>query len=292
MGPDASEVVRSTLAVAGIGPVVGLERAEAGQRNEVWFAELGSGDRVVVRLLADGARQEMETALLERVAAAGVPVAEVLWSSTHPAPVMVQRRLHGRPLAGVAPTDDLLLSLAETLQAIHAVPIAGGFGTLGPDLRGAEPDLGTWFVDPVVTEAAAALPAMASGDTRLVERALAELGAARPLLAAQRTGLAHGDVQPFNVLVVGDRVTGVVDWEAAKAGPPALDFGWWDWFGAGWGTPWPTDRLLAAYDPHGELDREELSELRRLVVLRVWLRELLAGSAPRAEAARRGLASS
>jgi aminoglycoside phosphotransferase (APT) family kinase protein len=130
-------------------------------------------------------------------------------------------------------------------------------------------------------------------DAHLLAVALDSLERARPLLDAQSPGLVHGDVQPFNLLVQADRVTGVLDWEAAKSGPPAFDLGWWDWFSVGWGTPWPADAMLPHYDPGGDVDREELNELRRLVVLRVWLRELVTAltndEEDRAAAARRGL---
>lgn len=42
--------------------------------------------------------------------------------------------------------------------------------------------------------------------------------------ATIRPGIVHGDFGPANILVDGTRITGVIDWEAARAlGPPILD---------------------------------------------------------------------
>ena len=82
-------------------------------------------------------------------------------------------------------------------------------------------------------------------------------------------------MQPHNILVGDDgRVCGVLDWEAAKSGPPAFDFGWWDWYGRHRSTPWPTERLLERY---GDVP-DDTDELRRLVVLRIETRASMLSS--------------
>ena len=282
--------MRAAVAEAGLGAVRLGERAGAGRRNDVWLVTTSRGDEAVVRLLVDEQRRAMEVALLERAAVAGVPVAEVLWSTSEPVPVMVQRRLPGRRLAEVpSPRPGVVRSVALVLRRIHAIPVDGGFGNLRSALRGEDDVLSHWFTQRVAAEAAGV-------EEPLLQAGLAELASARSLLDRQRTGLAHGDLQPHNLLVVGDEVSGVLDWEAAKAGPPSLDLGWWDWFSGAWSTPWAGDDLVDAYDPEGSLDREELATMRRLVVLRVWLRELVAAlrtvDATRAAAARRGILAS
>ncbi len=96
------------------------------------------------------------------------------------------------------------------------------------------------------------------------------------MLARQAPGLVHGDIQPFNLLVHEGRIAGVLDWEAAKSGPPAFDFGWWDWWSVARQTPWTTDQVVDAYDPNGRLDRAEINAIRELVQVRIWTRELIA----------------
>jgi aminoglycoside phosphotransferase (APT) family kinase protein len=276
-----------------LGSVVSAAAAAAGQRNSVWLVTTSAGVDVVVRVLVDARRLAMERAVIALVAAAGVPVAEVLWATSAAEAVLVQRRLPGRMLSEVSPTDAVCRSVATTLRAIHGIGGTSGFGNLGADLAGEDDRLSTWFTARVRAEVDAATT-LAAADRALLDRSLEVLDLAQPLLDRQGPGLVHGDVQPFNLLVdADDRVTGVLDWEAAKSGPPAFDLGWWDWFSVGWSTPWPTERMLEHYEPD---DRDELDELRRLVVRRVWMRELVAaaaavgGGGARAAAARRGLA--
>ena len=56
-----------------------------------------------------------------------------------------------------------------------------------------------------------------------VDADLADLGDLRRRLTPHRTPrtVVHGDFWPGNLLIAGDRVCGVIDWEAARAGGPA-----------------------------------------------------------------------
>jgi Ser/Thr protein kinase RdoA (MazF antagonist) len=58
---------------------------------------------------------------------------------------------------------------------------------------------------------------------RLLGTAHAQLHAP---LAADGSVLCHLDFQPFNVLAVGDRVTGIVDWANARVGDRRDDLAW------------------------------------------------------------------
>ena len=257
--------VRSVLERAGLGGVASSVAASAGERNRVWLVRTSQGLDVVVRFLADDRRFVMEQRVLELAAGAGVPVAEVLWAEREPSPVLVQRRLPGRMLAEVGLRSPAISSVAEMLRTIHGLPIASGFGNLGADLCGEASSLASWFIDDVVAE----VGVIRSPVPGAIAAAVEELEAARPLLDRQRPGLVHGDLQPFNVLVGDDgQVTGVLDWEAAKSGPPAFDFGWWDWFSQHTPTPWSTEELLEHY---GDVP-EETDALRNLVMLRIEIR--------------------
>jgi aminoglycoside phosphotransferase (APT) family kinase protein len=254
----------------------------------VWLVDTTDEGPLVVRLMADPRRVEMEVALIARCRRAGIPVAEVLWSSDGPEPAMVQRRSAGTRLADVDPPPALLHDVVAVLRSIHTVPLPGGFGSLRSDLSGTTTRLSEWFSGRVALEVSA-IPE-ADADRALLDRAVVTLERSETLLDDQETGLAHGDFQPENILVSGGKVTAVLDWEAAKAGPPALDFGWWDWWQTGFGTPWGTEALLDAY---GVEDRDAVDALRELVVVRVWSRELTAairsGDVHRRTRSRRGL---
>lgn len=285
---DAAAVVTD----AGLGPVVGPPRpAGAGRRNEVWFVDTAAGE-LVVRALAGTDRLDMEVAVIGRAQAAGVPVPEVLWAGVDPTPAMIQRRRSGRRLADVAAEAAgdarLLADVARVLRAVHSVAVGPGAGNLTAELGGSAPSLSAWFADVVRAEADAV--ALGVDDAPLVAAVVDAFADAAGFLDALPTGLVHGDHQPENILVAEGRVTGVVDWEAAKSGPPGLDLGWWDWWSEAFATPWTGDALAAAYGP---ADVAATERLRQLVVLRVWVRELLAaarsGDGERSERARQGL---
>lgn len=260
------EAVQEVLGRAGLGDAASCLAASAGERNRVWLVTTSPGLDVVVRFLADDRRLVMEQRVLDLAAGVGIPVAEVLWAEGGASPVVVQRRLPGRMLSEVAdPSEVTLGSLAGVLRAIHSLPAPGGFGNLTADLTGDSPTLSAWFVDDVRDEVGA-LEDPPLDERRRLEKALAALEAARPLLDRQAPGLVHGDIQPSNVLVDDDgRVSGILDWEAAKSGPPAFDLGWWDWYSSHRATPWPTERLIERY---GDVP-EGTDDLRRLVVLRI-----------------------
>ena len=67
----------------------------------------------------------------------------------------------------------------------------------------------------------------------------------RMAAAPGRTGVVHGDLGPEHIRVVGDRVTGVIDWGDSCVGDPALDLAW-TMLGA---APAFADALAAAYEP-------------------------------------------
>lgn len=48
----------------------------------------------------------------------------------------------------------------------------------------------------------------------------------RHALASERTVLVHGDFKPGNLLLEGDTVSAVLDWETAHLGDPHEDLGW------------------------------------------------------------------
>jgi aminoglycoside phosphotransferase (APT) family kinase protein len=139
---------------------------------------------------------------------------------------LVMSRLAGDVPADAAhPPEQVSPALGEQLGAIaaqlHAGPKPPGFGTW------TERNYSLAEECTVRTEALHRLGV----DNKIVERA--ELDHARDLLldrvdtlsSAPRTPvLAHRDVQPRNVLVDGDRITALLDFESAGGGDPAHDF--------------------------------------------------------------------
>ena len=214
-----------------------------------------------------------QAALLRAAGLAGVPVATVLahgsedpvlgaaWTLVEALPGTTDPTeiIPGVP-AGDAP--ELLDNVARALAAVHRMPADGSLA-------------------PPVAQPLAQLHALHEqlGEPHpTFELAFRALGADRP---PQRRSLVHGDFRIGNLMVDGDRVSGVLDWELAHVGDPVEDLGWlcvpaWrfgrpDLPAAGLGT---RDQLLAAYAKHsgvavamGELRRWELAGTLRWGVI-------------------------
>jgi aminoglycoside phosphotransferase (APT) family kinase protein len=209
----------------------GLERGPLGNAQETWFVHaVGAGRderRLVLRRSAAAGTLEhtdraLEFELLGALAAQAFPVPRVHWLETEPSalgrPYFVMDRLPGAPPGrlGAAEAHAVARQLGAWLARLHALP------------AGALPE--------------PAAPVTASGATRAELRAWAEryarTGARVPAIGALLGWLdAHvpagdgparvlwGDPGPHNLLVEGDRVTGLLDWELSHAGDPLEDLG-------------------------------------------------------------------
>jgi aminoglycoside phosphotransferase (APT) family kinase protein len=261
------------------------ERLIIGQANEVHAVETTSGEALIVRLAhRPDPKFFTEAAAIAAAHKVGVPVPEVLacerlGGGDGPTAVIVERRLPGvllrDALARPGPAGRRLVEqLGELLAVVHTIPVEG-FGNLSPELRGTHPTYPSWFVGLFVeAHLPEALEAVA-GDaeaTRLVRAAAAQIESANDVLAEVRPQLAFGDLSPTNVLVDKDRITGIVDWEAVKGGPPANDFAWWTTVHEDGDATF--DALLAGYRRAVEIDIDDgfwpvlrLAKLRILVGL-------------------------
>src|SRR4051812_32674750 len=208
----------------------GLERGPLGNAQETWFvravgADGGERSLVLRRSAASGTLEHTDRALefelLGALAGHGFPVPQVHWLETEPSalgrPYFVMDRLPGAPP-----------------------------GRLGDAARAVARQLGAWLARlHALAPGALPEPAAAGGAseaTRAELRAWAErygrTGAPVPAPGALLGWLeAHvpegdgparvlwGDPGPHNLLVDGDRVTGLLDWELSHAGDPLEDLG-------------------------------------------------------------------
>lgn len=123
-------------------------------------------------------------------------------------PALVMSRLPG--VADVNPTDvnGWLVQLAEALVAVHETNIAGA---AGPLLGG--PPLGHWGIG----DWAGLQQDPDWAPSPLVNRCVAAIENYR-LNARADTVFIHGDFHPGNVVWRNNRLTGLVDWSAARLG--------------------------------------------------------------------------
>jgi len=175
----------------------------------------------------DGAAFRKEAALFARLRGR-VPVPEILALEESgellPAAFMVCRWVPGETLArawltaGPRQRSWLLGQLAEMLRGLHEVPFPACGDLPGGELRPAE----SWgsYLDARLRRRLGivrALPGAPLGLLDAVERFHRSAGAA---LAAGAARLVHRDLHFGNILVEGDRITGLLDFEAAVAAPP------------------------------------------------------------------------
>jgi aminoglycoside phosphotransferase (APT) family kinase protein len=151
-----------------------------------------------------------EAAVLEALAASPVPapalVAVDATGTDAGVPTVLTRRLPGTVVMVSPDLGRWLHRLVDLLAMIHATPIP-------PGLRPYRP----WYATTRVIE-----PPAWSHDVPAWGAAISRARAPAPVGTSV---FLHRDFNPTNVLWVRDRVSGVVDWVEASAGPAGADLG-------------------------------------------------------------------
>ena len=107
--------------------------------------------------------------------------------------------------------------LIDQLAAIHRVDLkATGLDQLADPATFVERQLDHWEGE---------MRRVQKGPLPALERLVAELRRQRPEPSPHHT-LVHGDAKPGNFAFVGDRVSGVFDWEMTDVGDPMADIGY------------------------------------------------------------------
>jgi aminoglycoside phosphotransferase (APT) family kinase protein len=252
----AATAFSERLAEAAGAPLTSEPRQlSGGASRETWSFEAGGRPLIaqLQRVEHDPPRAP-QAPLLRAAAAAGVPVAAVV-ADGRDDPVLGAEYTILEALPGTADARTildangpaLLDDVAAALAAVHRMPAPGdGPADVLADLRAMHDALGQ--PHPVFDVAFGAL-----------ERD-------RPAPGPQ--GFVHGDFRMGNLLVDGQRLTAVLDWELAHGGEQLEDLGWlcvraWrfhraDRPAAGLGT---REELAAAYERHAgvAVDRDALA---------------------------------
>lgn len=212
------------------------EKLVRGYDNEVYAVQTHQGNDYIVRIQQQsGAGYAEEQWAIERCRAVGVPVPAIcyvgaLMVGDQRKPVMVQRRVLGRPLSEVYSAlcqDDLahiFRQVGAVLSKIHSIPV-GGFYKLNPN--------GVWdFPDWESIKRAnrrdrsterPQLQQAGLTDTE-INTLLALITKAPPPLARQPV-LCHGDLGLDHLFVdAALTITGVIDFGEFQGGLPMVDF--------------------------------------------------------------------
>jgi len=158
--------------------------------------------RVVVKVFRDGddtaAREWSRLEFAQRVTTpVPEPITADLESTWFGRPAIVMSRLAGRPEVAPEDVDSWIGALARALADLHETPLNGAEGLLTQP-----PIADTWR------------PPAGRHDS-LTSRAVDAVRAHLPSLASEHV-FTHGDFNPSNVLWDRGRVSGVVDWSAAR----------------------------------------------------------------------------
>ena len=227
--------VRESVAVA-TDPLLGRVLAAAGRHDTGrfvaapgWVNRVWVGDELVVRV-SDGELRDSflhEARVVDLLAGTAVPHARCLGTGTSADGTWyIGERLPGRTLHqawnDLAPADRrvVVTALATAIRALHRVEVpvdlrpAWLSDALTLDARDADrarTEAAAWL-----DELAALLPGL---DRGLIGRAHAWLSDRVELLAGDARVLVHADLHPSNVMVDGTTISGLIDFECARAQP-------------------------------------------------------------------------
>jgi aminoglycoside phosphotransferase (APT) family kinase protein len=249
---STAELAAGLSGVLGGAHVSGLARLSGGASRETWRFE-ADGSPLILQRQRDGAVRPMttEVAVLRAAHEGGVAVPEVVVdggaSTALGNPFMVVRAVEGETIARKILRDDefsaararLTADIGTAMARLHSLPPQSAPGLVEQDevatYRRVLDDLGE--PHPVF------------------EVAFRWLEANRP--ASSERAIVHGDFRLGNVMVDGNGLVAVLDWELAHVGDPMEDLGWvcvkaWRFGGgnpvAGLGT---YDELFDAYEAAG-----------------------------------------
>lgn len=218
------------------GRVTGVARAGSGRSRDNWLFDLVTDNDVeplILRVDPEGGLidtdRSVEFSVLQGLERSGLPTPIGRWLDADGIlgrPSLIMRRLPGmcdyRVLREPARSLDERIELARAFCALLAEVHAVDWQNLG---------LGAVLRDPGPEAARGELEQWARilRQDRLepwpeIEYAIAVLAERAP--RSTRTVLVHADFKPGNVLLDGDRITALLDWELAHLGDPLEDLGW------------------------------------------------------------------
>ena len=214
--------------------VMGLERVTQGYVNEVYYADLASSERVIVRIRRRGVTSfASEGWALGAARRAGVPVPEVYALETLGAEggleVMLLSLVPGRPLGELWPglnEEKRRLVMGHVGRVLRGLQLeTGGWGRRSDD--------GSWEFSSWQERAEAEVQGREADVLTLREAGLSE-GETDGLMTAVRAMLTvnvptpvlcHGDLGMDHLFVDESlNLTGVIDFGMWRAGPCELDF--------------------------------------------------------------------
>jgi len=256
------------------GEVTALRRLSGGASRETWSFDVSDRPLIMQRArrgaLPIASAMAGEAGLLRAAAGRGLPVATVVAATDDAdelgAPAIVVERLEGETIPRRLQRDDEYAAARESLVTQGAAALAGIHAldpTDAPHLR----------ADDQLTQIRGLADVL--GDPHpAFELGFRWLAAERPDPVEAR--VVHGDFRLGNLLVDGDGLRAVLDWELSHLGDPLEDLGWFALRAWTFGGPAEVaglasvDELVEAYEEVAgtTVDRDSLHWWRVLGTLR------------------------
>ena len=231
------------------------EKIMKGEANEVYSVVTESGQEVIVRISHHkNPRFQPEKWALDECRKLGIPVPEVLHIESFnldnkKIEVCVESKLSGTPVKelreGLSEGEVavILRKAGEILSRINSIKVEG-FGDLDENGRGEyktiQEVLDSHHLDQnEMLETAENI----SLDTEIVKKAFRIIRGAN-LSNTTEARLLHNDFAPKHILVKGDNITGILDFETVEGGDPIREFARWTFY---FGSSWPVQYLKEGY---------------------------------------------
>ncbi len=259
------EIIEAAVIKATGSPISGKDRIVKGESNEVHGVKTEDGQEIIIRIShSEHGEQtfQREKWALEACAKAGVPVPTVLHLESlvregRHLSISVENKLPGIPMNELPDLrkpenrvefEDLIQKAGQVLAKIHSVR-TNGFGDLNAQGKGKDKSFADTLDNKDIQESRMLeVATKVSLDPKIILRALEILRAERAKYPAIEPRLVHGDYLAKHILIEGDKITGIIDFERASGGDPIKDFAYWDFFAS---DQYPLEALKAGYMEKG-----------------------------------------
>lgn len=232
--------------------------ASAGADHLIVFAMTPSDSPVVIKIGDDAAT---DAYVLELLADRIIPVPHVLASGYisykgQSYPTTSMTRSPGAELANCADMGRWLCPLLNLMHAAHRVTRVDGAGPVSAILQRRPPRTWRTYLADVLTGEEDGFDWASIAESPWVDEKILHVTIARlleeleHLPEPEQYHLLHGDMNPYNVLVTDEGISGLIDWSYARFGDPLFDFARLRM------NPFVrrSDDLTAAYFAHLDLD--------------------------------------
>ncbi|HAV14834.1 MAG TPA: hypothetical protein DCX25_00675 [Candidatus Pacebacteria bacterium] len=233
--------------------VVHKQKVILGEVNEVYAITLRNGKHIVARISrSEKPRFLAEKWAINQVKKIGVLAPEILLVTSvqhgdEKLTFSIETALLGTPLSTIQDHVQVLKFVRKAgaiLAKIHSVKTRG-YGGLNRFGKG---KYNTWFEYMMEAKRDRDLAVEAAEHMGIeadkIDKVIRTLEDHQALFDVSPQ-LLHSDFSTKHILVNGDKITGIIDFENCRSGDPMWDFAWWDYF---FGRDLSVDILRAGYE--------------------------------------------